>query len=817
MRSTALNLIRPSALASLLILVGTNLPSSAQSVGSKQLWNKFGQKFTPEVEVAFLAENKAAAFKKLAAAGKTLPPDFLAWVDFEPTVRTTVYGSGRDAAAILQNLRSLEIDLGQSTVRQKYTQLALAMAFVHAKDGDQANLAPRPPLVLQIGGDPRVLVDTHPKDRPLDRDDHIVNFLIDHAPVMEEVVVGWKEPVPELKYDAKGVAIPQPKVKPKKEAIKEIRPRPLRAADVFADENLEKEFNGYMKAHGQDVQIHCGGPDGKRLNWKSTSAAGIDAKGNMAAYNLFLSAYQAKGYFPKARDAAPTPAERCAFLIRNYEHVFSPQEMKEKKITWPQYPLTSPWPVMAMLAQDAQPLREKEDMWVRYRDKGEFHGYGEYVGDIAQGAFLQVRRLAPYPYAYGTFQMMLKDGGVCGTMANIAVRDFLSLGVPASTGGQPGHCAFIRFAYDATKKTYACVGGQYVTAGDGGTGCHTPWTFGDVETRRNMVYHQSLAWSVNYGFQDQLDSMAAHAFYKQLPDAERKAGASALLTDAVARSPYNVLLVDDAVAGLTEPVDLCRFWNAQKAALTAAAAKPGCPADGLFNQTVKGLIFTRLAALPAPADRTLAAKILTFLKEEQCTNQTVIAAYKVAVGGLPALITETQSSFTAHLASVRTDATCATMSDTLLASAQQISDKTQRAQWAQARWEQIQGKEAYFITPRGKFTLRTDVCVATLAKLAGKKPRPETEQLQPLLDTVTARLKTQLAAPRTPQVCTALAGQISGAASTVKDTTQKRLWLESLAKLLEGKEQYEFTGGKKTQTQRDACADTVKKLLVPAV
>lgn len=339
-----------------------------------EAWQKADYRFTPEVESAFLDAAKSAALQKLAAEGRSLPADFLAWVDSDPIVKTTVYGARQDPAGILCLLRSLEIDLGQEVVRQQYTQLALAMAVVHAEAGEQADLSPRPLLVLRIGGDPRVRVDTHDTTRPLDLDDHIINFLNDHAPIVEDVVVGYKEVPP----DASGQPAGKKRAKPKKEPIMGKRSRPLRAADVIASASLEKEFNEYLKAHGETAQIHCG--DGKRLNWKSTDLKGIDTAGTKAAYALFEHAYQAKGYLPAEHDPAPTPAEACAYLIRNDEFTMP----DGKKVAWPKFPLTAPWPVLTFLAADPQPLREREDIWERYRDKGEFHGYGEYVGPIAQ-------------------------------------------------------------------------------------------------------------------------------------------------------------------------------------------------------------------------------------------------------------------------------------------------------------------------------------------------------------------------------------------------------------------------------------------------
>ncbi len=803
--SICLLLLSPVAFGAKALPAPATQPALPAPTKALAAWQAAQYRFTPEVETAYLQEARAVALHKIAAEGKVLPADFLAWVDSDPVVKTTVFGARQDPAGALLMLRSLELDLGQQAVRQKYTQLALAMAIVHGKDASKVDVGPRPPLALRIGGDPRKLVDTKAKDRPLDLDDHIINFLNDHAPIMEDVVVGQKEVLPELKYDASGKAIPQPNAKPKKVPVTERRPRPLRAADVIAEAALEKEFNEYLKAHGQTVQINCGVD--KRLNWRSTDLTGIDTKGVKMAYELFVHAYQAKGYLPAERDATPTPAERCAFLIRNHETVLP----AEKKIAWPKFPLSAPWPTMTLLAADAQPLRERQDIWARYSDHGEFHGYGEYVGNIAQTPlYLQARRLTPYAFNYNSVQMMLKDGGVCGVMANIATRSYLSLGVPASTAGQPGHCALIRFGYNPKNDTYGCGGEQYATAGDGGTNPHVPWYFGDVDHPAPMVYHQSVAWSVNYDLQRYLDSMVAHTFYKRLPEADRKAHGQELLRSAAALNPYNFLLANDAIGNAAEPADAVAYWTTLKPLL--ANGKPGCPADGLYNATIKNSLFAKLAALPTPADATAAGKILAFLQDEKCNNEQALTAYKVAAQGLSALLAETQSAYTAYLSSPRTDAASTAMAERLSAVTGRIPGKPERAKWVADRWDELQGKELYL---GAKNAVTADKCVAVLGKLAAKKPRPDKEQIQSLLDQITERLKTQVAAPtRTPKDCAALASIITTTGVKVTDAEQKLRWAEALSQVIVGKEQIQVQVKGKPQTQRDPCVDAIAGLRV---
>src|SRR5262249_57588728 len=105
-------------------------------------WGKAKHHFTPEVKAAYLAFAKAEALRDLAKARHSLPVDFTAWVDSDTAVAATVYGVQRARPAqVLAALCSLELDLGAEEVRQKHTQLALAIAVVDAPFVDLATMA----------------------------------------------------------------------------------------------------------------------------------------------------------------------------------------------------------------------------------------------------------------------------------------------------------------------------------------------------------------------------------------------------------------------------------------------------------------------------------------------------------------------------------------------------------------------------------------------------------------------------------------------------------------------------------------------------
>ncbi len=665
-------------------------------------------------------------------------------------------------------------------------------------------LAPRVPLKLAIGGDPRKPVNTKDPNRTLDRNDHIINFLNENT-LEEDAVVGYKDELPDLKYDSKGVAIPPrtTKRKRKRVPITQKQTRSLYAADVIASQEWQRKFNAYMKAKGQDVQIDCGD---KIVYWNSHAMVrGEQHKKIAEAYKLFRTAYEAKGLLPARRDPIPTPAERCAYLIRNYEYRFSAGLQAQRN--WPRYPLTSPWPTLTLLVANDQPLREREERWEAFRDKGEFRTYGEYIGGIAQQGDMQAaRRLKPYPFTYGSIQMMLKDGGVCGTMGNISARSHCTLGVPACTAGQPGHCCLILFACDPKTGTYNCHGGQYATGGDDKTAPHTPWFFGDVDAHRPMVYHQSVAWAVNYGIAAYLDSNLAYSFYRQLSEADRRAHGLKLLESGSAINPYNFLLMDAGFALAQSPAEVIHFWkNATKP--FASLNRVGCPTSGLYAQTIRQKLFSSIGRLPVPRDAAVASGIFAFLREERCDNPATLAQYKVATDGLSALLTDSKAVLKSHLESTRTAATCAQMATTIAVTAGQIADKNQKREWALECWQEMQGHECYF-GRREHITL--DSTATILAKLTKQKLRSESEQFQPLLNQIVTQVKTAIVNGRNPKGCTQCAKTIETVAKQVDTPEQKRHWLEELARAIHGHEDYTLKNAKRlhdpcTTSSRTCC------------
>jgi hypothetical protein len=678
-----------------------------------------------------IAQQVAAArtrtLEACKAKGITLPKDFLAWIDHDPVLRDSVYGCRSDPLPVLLGLRSLEIDLGEQVVRKDYTQLALAFAIQNSyakrtrtagtwNDADGAtvpdalpDVSPRAPLALRIPGDPRVPVNTKDATRALGRDDHVINFLEDHPPI--EVDVKATE-LPPLEYDDKGVA------KPRGKAVEVTRKttRPLVAADVISSAALQQEFNAYMQAHGQDLRLDCGNG---AVAWNSTAAVddGELRKRIAAAHEMFQAAYRATGRMPAERDAAPTPAESMAWFIRNDRWDF-PTEVRAAR-AWPRFPLNAPWPVLLMLAADDQPLREREEIWAKFRDTGEMRTYGEYIGDIAQQFDMQsARRLSPFPYSYGSIQMMWKDGGVCGTMGNIGARTERICGVPASTAGQPGHCAMVQMECDPKTSEYRCTGGQYATGGDEVTTVHAGWNYDDKGGRRPMVFHQTVAWGVNAGLGSFVETLAMRRAWDAMPADQRAEECARFMAEGVARNPYAMAVVEAAIADApdaTAAVALVDDFN-------AALDKAGIPADRkLYRDTVRDLAHARVLALPAPADPKDAAELLADLTRQKCTNAQLLARCWRDTAGEDGFVERCVKAAEDYLASpdrMKNRKAADRFAAQVKAWAKTVKDKAARELWAAAVLKAFDGKERLQI--RGKPSI--DPAVTELCKVAGKQP-----------------------------------------------------------------------------------------------
>ncbi len=766
-----------------------------------------GYRFTPIVRSAYLSYAKRRARAELAQWKKKVPASFLAWIDSDPAIAAGVYGARADAALVILQLYSLRQDLGKKDF-EEYRQLALAAAIVYKDQGREADLSQRAKLELSIGGDPRQRVNTRDPKRKLDKFDHIINFL--ESRTIQGPPLGMRGEPKATSSEASSTS------------------RTLIAADVIASAALQKEFNRYMAEKGFPVHIDCGD---RVVHLKSKAAVKGPRRAQIrAAFELFKSAYEAKGLLPKKRDPAPSPAEICAYLIRNdkYLRAHPPAKVKGKKKSKAfYYPLTAPWPTLTLLVENNQPLREREERWKAYLRDGTFVTYGEYIGPIAQQFDMQsARRLSPFPFTYRTVQMMLKDGGVCGAMANISVRSRITLGIPSCTAGQPGHCALIYFYRDPKSGKFDCRGGQYVTGGHDKTTPHGSFQFGNPVRRKvkrgrktrmeypryPMIYHRSVAWAVNHGMASFMDSTMAFHLFLLLPK-EKQARATALLFDALRINPFNIILIARAQDAATSPEQVLRQHRVFSSILDEAE-KAGTHIDSLYRSFFKKRAFQKIAKLPLPSSKKAQREILSVLERENDGAPAATIRYQVAMHGIRSVTESTKRALREQLTEFAStsrrenDAAAEKMAALIKATVAAIPKRRERRLSAARMWKLIAAQPHYFgkrnkmkVHPAWKFLLR-----------ASRSHRPtDLAILSQAMQRIRKELRKAFAGPRRIAESRALAARIASVAKAIKDKPAKERWLHALKALMKGREE---KTGKGTQRKRpDPCVTTVQKLL----
>ncbi len=781
--------------------------SANEEAEKKKLLAVFTQQnhhFTPATRRAWMSYAKAIAKADLARMGKSVPKEFLLWIDSDPEMEAGVYGARSRAAEIILMLYSLRMDMGIEDFRH-YRQLALATAIVYHDQGSEADVSKRPPLELAIGGDPRRPVNTRDPNRKLDKFDHVINFLADRK--------------------IKGKPLTMRGEKAKNPMATE---RTLIAADVIASTELQGEFNEYMAAKGFPVDIDCGD---QVVHLKSKAAVKGERRTKIrAAFEFFKAAYEAKGLLPKERDPTPTPGEICVYLVRNDKYRRANPPAKKTKAFY--FPLASPWPTMTLLVENKQSLREREERWQAYRDRGTFVTYGEYIGGIAQQFDMQsARRLSPHPFTYGTIQMMLKDGGVCGAMANISVRSRITVGIPACTAGQPGHCALIFFHFDKKTGKYDCRGGQYVSGGHDKTSPHGGFYFGNPKKqtikrrgktrvqypRHPMVYHRSVSFAVNHGMASFMDSTMAFHLYHLLPEALRQQRGPGLLVDGLRVNPFNIILVDAAQDAAKTPTELLRFQESFAEVLAVAKQKGGASAEALYPEFFKTRMFRKLAKMPVPQNKAKRAKVLAYLEKENHTFPATTIQYRVAQKGIDAELSRTKRAFEAQLkafskSSLReNDKNAEAMSRLIKATAGFIKNKNARQQWYFSMCKLVSAQTHYF---GNHHKVKVHPAWKQLRSATRQKKPADLEVMAPTMKRMTAELSRSLRGKRQFAQCRALASRIASVATAIKDKPAKTKWLKSLQALMKGKETIAAKGRKKKR--RDPCSSTIDKLITAA-
>lgn len=730
--------------------------------------DKAGHAFTPEVKAAFLASRKADALKELAAHGIRLPADFLAWVDGDPVVAATVYGTRHGSPAqALYVLRSLEIDLGSARLR-KYAQLGLAAARLHgpavrldAKESESFSLADRPLFKVVIPPSPLVKVDTHPKDRPLDVNDHIINFLEEEETVAKGA-------------DGQEITV----VKPRNPV--------LTAGQLVSSLKLQAAFNAYMARKSPGfAPIDCG--DDKIHHhvepiWVDPYSARLHR-----ASEVFAGAYVAKGRLAERNDAPPSPTQWLAYQIGNAEN---PARAAD---------LDRPWPILMQLVVAKVPLREAEYVWGEKARGLDPLRYIDYIESVAQTTpnLIMLAKLQPFDFPYNSYPGKRLHGGVCGSHAHTNMVGGWSMGRSMMGCSAPGHAFPGELYKDAKSGLFHFTGGDASTAYYLGAGA--PEGAGPDQSKMN-----STCWAVNLGLARLVDAQLAWTLEQSLPPQVRARHGGALLGSAVAINPYNPGLIRAAQANIASPREQVAFHAALRAALTDAAKKPGCPDKG-FREEFDRALNANLARLPVPTDAADTAAVADYVAGQ---DDAVWAKYQAAKDGLPALKQRLAKDLEAHLGGARTAADASLLANRIMAVGGILPDSASKTTWSEALLAILAGKE--YSPPNA--VAAADPCLRAAHTVHAQGAGIPAAQAE-----VEAQLKAAINGTRTARGSALLSEKIIAVGkllpeSAPKGPTPRSAWCQLLLGILRGHEFYAPSPATPGQQAVDPCITAIYSL-----
>jgi hypothetical protein len=747
------------------------LPTAAMDIASPErdrvlaALTKAQYQFTPEVKSAFLDFRKAQAIRELAANTITLPPDFLSWVAGDPIVASTVYGirHGTPAQALFV-LRSLELDIGVEKMRGKYTQLGLAAARLHAASINLAvpstnsfSLAARPLLEVKIPPCPLVKVDTHPKDRPMDVNDHIINFLEESETVTK---------------DANG-----------KELVT-VTPREpiLTAGQVVASRKLQKEFNDYMERKGQKIQpLDCGD---NLINtytgviWRHPYCGRFQY-----ASKLFKTAYIEKGRLVQRNDPLPTPTEWIAYQIRSAED-------PARAIN-----LQNPWPILMYMVGHRVALREAEFVWAEKAKGINPMRYIMYIGSIAQAGedLIILSRLQPYEFPYNSYPGKRLWGGVCGSHTHTACVAGSTLGMSMVACSSPGHSFPGSFGKDKN--------GVW-TFGGGHTGAAFYFgAAGPEGTGSDLNKLRSVCWGINSGLDSFLDAQLAWTLELQLPPSCPASQRMTLLKSAVSLNPYCLGLMRTAQASIAAPQDHVAFYQNMERALLALGPKPGCPNDP-YRAEFENTLLAKLDALPVPTEKGALAYVASFVSSR---GDALWSKYQAASIGLPAIQEQVTAELKANVAGTRTQTATDLIAQRITAVGNSISDLKEKNVWAENLLQILHGHERFAPDAKKPKELVVDpgfsAAYATYALGIGLSAAQAELELE---------LKAGIDGRRTTDGCELLAKKMIAVGNLLpppvkKEAAQKTLWCQKLLTLLRGHEIFAPDSTHPEQRVADPC------------
>ncbi len=274
----------------------------------------------------------------------------------------------------------------------------------------------------------------------------------------------------------------------------------------------------------------------------------------------------ALGERPAKRQPRSDIATWLKYLATVYESTPAiPKTADKDPRHWPLFPMDkAPWPLLMPLARP-MPLDEAHYIYEKFEGKhgrDRYHTYGPYH---KWEASLRLE-LKPSPWHWVAWPDRIIHGGVCVTMAGIAVDTHRALCQPAVPAGQPHHSNLISYHYSdgnwSAHIDQAFAGGPPVT--------HAMWLFNDVRegparlTRKGDAgaeYHLGLGAAMDAGPRSYIDSRIAVHLYRALPKSEQTTIGNKLLKQATMVNPYNpepwYLLAEQATSA-TEGLPLAR-------------------------------------------------------------------------------------------------------------------------------------------------------------------------------------------------------------------------------------------------------------------
>jgi hypothetical protein len=232
-------------------------------------------------------------------------------------------------------------------------------------------------------------------------------------------------------------------------------------------------------------------------------------------------------------------------------------------------------------------------------------------------------------------------------------------------------------------------------------------------------YPLSIAYAVNYGFQEFLDGQLSLAFFNRLPHTSQRAHGLDLLMSSLVINPFNINVVEAVERAITSPQREVEFWKEFESRLDALS-KPGCPSKGFYRDLVLKGLSACIATLPVPKDKAARDVVAAFLNEN---DDAAWLKYQLATMGMPRTKKRLENDLTASVTGSRSMESTALLAARIKLVGAAIENKEEKLAWGRELLGILSGHETFAIH-KGKRTLqKTDPCTTPVFHLAGKEFR----------------------------------------------------------------------------------------------